>query len=211
MKNMDSQQIALYLRSLPYGVLVAFLIFAPAVLVAHVSIGHALLLAGGGFFAAWLIPPILSERTARIGAAIYSASGSSTPSIRQYSLADSLVARGKYDEAAEAYTLLSEDFPTDPEPRVRLARLYRDQLQRPDNAAESFKRALAVPNIEAATEIAVARELIEVYTHKLRTPARALPYLARLAEKHPSHPVAEWARSQYRDIKAAMQQEILDG
>ncbi|HUP88295.1 MAG TPA: tetratricopeptide repeat protein, partial [Longimicrobiales bacterium] len=174
-------------------------------LLAGVSPFKIVLIALGAFLIGLFVPVMISEKTGNAAASIYGTKGSSTPAPAQYSLADSLVARGKYDDAEEAYTLLSEDFPDDPEPRVRLARLLRDKSARHADAAEWFKRALS-SKTEPAVEVAVLRELIEVYTHKLHTPEKALPYLSRVFEKHPTHPASVWARNEYQEIKQDMQQ-----
>lgn len=203
-KDRDVQHIALYFRSLPYAIIAAGLTIGPCI-IAGVGFFTTALIAIAAFLVGLFLPVALTEKTGNAAASIYAAKGSSTPAPAQYSLADSLVARGSYDDAAEAYTLLSEDFPDDPEPRVRLARLLRDKSARYTDAAEWFKRALDA-RAEPAVEVAVLRELIEVYTHKLHTPQKALPYLSRLFEKHPTHPAAGWARTEYQEIKQEMQQ-----
>lgn len=150
----------------------------------------------------------LSERSGRIGASLFSPDNHSTPPVRQYSLADSLVARGKFEDAREAYELLAEDFPDDPEPRIRLARLLRDPLQQPDAAADWFRKVLAMKSLDAATDIAVHKEISELYMHRLHAPRRALPYLAKLSSVHRDHPVGKWAHDELAEIKQAMQDEL---
>lgn len=158
-----------------------------------------------------LIAKALTKKSSGAITDMLYARGNTTPPIAQYSLADSLLARGRYAEAAEAYDLLAGDFPDDPEPPIRLARLQRDYLKNYDAAATAYRRALAIASIAAGTEIAVLREVIELYTHKLRTPEKALPYLSRLAQKHPDHPAAEWARSESKSIKSEMQAKMSGG
>ncbi len=198
-KDRDSQDTVLRLRALPFAIIAALLFLVPALLMGA-SLLAAIAGAAVAFLIVLLVPGLVADRTAAAGASIYTASGASTPALRQYSLADSLVARGKFDEAAEAYELLSEDHPDDPEPRIRLARLLRDHMQQLDSSAEWFRKAL-VKKISPSTEVAVLRELSELYTHKLHTPERALPFLRRLYETHPAHPAAAWARTEYAEIK----------
>lgn len=88
---------------------------------------------------------------------------------------------------------------------LRLARLLRDH-ERPEDAVVWFRAALA-RSADAGAEIAVTREIIEIYTHILRTPKRALPHLARLASRHADSPAAMWARREMAEIRQAMQQE----
>ena len=149
----------------------------------------------------------IADRGGAIGASIYQPSGSSTPAVREYSLADSLVARGRIDEAAEAYQLLSEDYPGDPEPRLRHARLLRDKAERYEEAAQIFKSILGMAGLKPETELVALRELVELCTHKLHAPQRALPYLARISEKFAGTPTAQWARAEALEIKQQMKQD----
>lgn len=206
-KDTDSTDLIYKMRSAPFAILFGGLTFGSAVGVAHVRWYIALLAAVAVFCAILFLPTLMANRAGEAGAAIYTPSGHSTPPLREYSLAESLVARGKYDEAAEAYGLLADDYPYDPEPPLRYGRLLRDKMMRFEDAAAWFKRALAVEEIHEATEVATSRELIELFTHKLRAPERALPYLAKLPEKYPENPAAAWARQEYLNIKRAMQEE----
>lgn len=135
---------------------------------------------------------------------IYFAGGSSSVT-REYSLADSLIARGRLDEAREELERAAALYADDPEPALRLARLLRDR-QRPEDAVVWFRAALD-RSADAGVEIAATREIIEIYTHTLRTPTRALPYLARLASRHADSPAGLWARREMTDIRQAMQEE----
>ena len=148
-----------------------------------------------------------AERAGSAAASVYFSSGSSTPAVRQYSLADSMITRARFDEAAAELQRAAEQHVDDPEPCLRLARLLRDHLQRYDDAVTWFRQAVSRRGCDAATEIAATRELIEVFTHRLRTPRRALPDLARLAAKHPATPAGEWARRELHDIKRELREE----
>lgn len=149
----------------------------------------------------------LTDSAGRAGASVYFSGGGTVPAVRQYSLADSMIARARFDEAAAELQRAAEQYPDDPEPCLRLARLLRDQLGRHDDAVRWFRQAVTRTGCTAATEIAATRELIEIYTHRLQTPTRALPDLARLAARHPHTPAAEWARRQLQEIKHEMRQE----
>jgi hypothetical protein len=134
-------------------------------------------------------------------------SGKSTPMDRQYSLAQSLVARGRFEDAVKEYERCAAAYPTDPEPCMRLARLHRDDLQNYDVAVTWFKRASAVVNVPPGTDIMATRELIEVYTHRLKQPVSATPHLARLAARHPGTPAAEWARRELAALKETIRED----
>lgn len=200
LKDRDELSRALRWRMLPFAIIAAGMMFG-AGMMTGASLGKCIITAVVAFVIVMTVPLFISDRAGRLGGSLFMPGGSGTPAVREYSLADSLVARGRFDEAVEAYALLSGDHPTDPEPRVRAARLLRDRMMRYNDAAEWFKRALAIKTLDAATEVAILREVVELYTHKLKTPTRALPFLARLAEKHGTHPAAHWARELTADIK----------
>jgi hypothetical protein len=204
-KDKDHFEIALRLRTLPYALVCAGLGFMATVMLG-VPIFQAILIALGAGVFGFLLPLMLAEKAGAAGASIYHSSGTSTPPIREYSLADSLAARGMLSEAAEAYQLLSEDYPLDPEPRVRLARLLRDRMQRGEDAVMWFRSAIMIKDIDSTTEISLVRELSELYTHRLRTPEKALPWLSRLAEKYPQHASGIWARAEMAEIRQAMKE-----
>ena len=161
------------------------------------------LLGVGAMFAFTLI---VAERAGRIGSSVYFSAGSMTGR-REYSLAESLIARGRIDDAITELERASTTWPDDPEPPLRLARLLRDQAARPADAIGWFRTSVDRSRNDAGAEIAALRELIEVCTHVLATPRAALPYLARLASRHPDSAAGAWARAEMSGIKQAMRDE----
>jgi hypothetical protein len=160
-----------------------------------------------GWFLSYKLVLHFSEGAGKAAASIYFHSGESTPSPRQYSLAQSYVARGMYSKAAEQYAVHAAEYPTDPEPCMRLARLYRDELDKPEEAIQWFKHTSLIEGINPGTEMMALRELIEVYTHRLHRERAAAPYLARLAAAHPNAPAGVWAKQQLAAMKAAMRED----
>jgi len=136
-------------------------------------------------------------------ATLYAPAAPRTPARREYSRAESLVARARYDEASAAYRRHAEEHPEDPEPVLRLARLYRDRLHRYEDAAAHFSRARDIASEPGIRQLA-ARELIEVLARRTDKPARAIPELARLAEEQSGTPVGEWARVELARLKAEL-------
>lgn len=202
-RDVDSAEQVMKLRTAAYAAMVAG-IAALGALIAGFPLMLALPAAALAGAAVYFGALFFADYSGRAAASIYQPSGSSTPAIREYSLADSLVARGQTAEAAEAYALLSEDFPNDAEPRLRHARLLRDKTQRYEDAAQIYKSALSIPKLKPETELVILRELIELFTHKLHAAPRALPYLARVVEKYASSNAGAWARAEMSDIKQAM-------
>lgn len=211
LRDTDPTAMLQRVRGLPFAFALGGLTFAAAGLVARWPWYFALLAGGVAFLIVLLGPEWLAARSADAVADTMLPDGASTPALHQYSLADSLLARGKVAEAAEAYRALSADFPADAQPQIRLARLLRDHTGRFEEAASCYKHVLAIEGIDSGTEIAVTRELIELYTHKMKRPELALPYLAQFAQQHAEHPAAAWARSEYLDIKQRMQAQQENG
>ena len=122
-----------------------------------------------------------------------------------------MIARARFDDAAAEFERAAKQYADDPEPCLRLARLLRDHMQRYEDAVTWFRQGVSRRACDAATEIAATRELIEIFTHRLRTPRRALTDLARLAARHPDTPGGEWARRQLHEIKRELREEEESG
>ena len=172
---------------------VGMLAFIPGALVGAV-VGHV------------LVSTVLAVGTKFVLATL-NPSGASTPHRTQYSRAESLAVRGQFEEAIAAFEEAGAEFPDDPEPYVRIARLYRDKLARPDDAVRSFKRARAVPSVDAGRDILITQELIEIFTRKLGTPRKAIPELARIVDRFPDHPAAAWAKTELIRFRDQMQSD----
>lgn len=204
LRDVDSAETAYRLRAGSY-----------ALIVGVVSAGVATMLAGpagvviGVVIAAFVYLGTLyiAERSGRAAASIYHTSGSSTPAVREYSLADSFVARGMIPQALAEYESLANQYTADPEPLLRKARVLRNNVRDYEAALTDYRRVLGIDGLKPETELATLREITELCTHKLQEPPRALPFLARISEKFRGTPTAEWARNEVASIKAAMQQE----
>ncbi len=147
---------------------------------------------------------LFSEGAGAVAGTIYHPSGKSTPPKREYSYPESLVARGHYEEAVTAYQLCCADFPDDPEPYVRIARLYRDKLEKHEDALFWFKRARSDAQVDKGRELLITQEIIEIYTGKLDVPQKAIPELARLVDRFPQDPVADWAKEEIKRLREAL-------
>ena len=163
-----------------------------------------------GFLIVFLVTKTVSEGAGAAAGKIYHPSGRSTPVKHEYSYAESLAARGRYEEAATAYEVAVSEYPEDPEPYIRIARLKRDKLNQYDDAVFWFKRARKDSDISGGQELLVTQEMIEIYRDKLGTPTRAIPELARIIDRFPGDQVADWARTEMarlREVVRAEEQE----
>jgi tetratricopeptide (TPR) repeat protein len=144
------------------------------------------------------------EGAGRAGSTLYAPSGRSTPRKREYSLAESYVARADYERAVAAFEEAIAEQPDDPLPYLRIARLRRDRLDDPEGAARCFKRALEESRMPPGMQLLARKELIELYEVRMGAPRRAAPWLARIAEESAGTPEGAWAAAELARIKAEM-------
>lgn len=148
----------------------------------------------------------VSELTGEAATIIYNPSGSSTPHGEHYSQAEALAVRGHYEDAVAAYEALIAEHPDNPETYVRIARLLRDKMGRAEDAVGWFRRALATKPA-VGVELAITRELVELYRHRLDAPGKAAPLLARIAERFEGKPEGEWATNELAEVRRLMAAE----
>ncbi len=142
-----------------------------------------------------------------LAGSLHNPSGKSTPPKREYSRAQSLVARGLYEEAAIAYEVHCIDHPEDPEPFLRIARLLRDKLQRYDDAVSWLRRARTDAKLSSGQELVITQEIIELYMRKLGTPRKAMPELASICKTFPDTPAAEGATRELAEMRKMLERE----
>lgn len=142
----------------------------------------------------------ISAGSARVAGAFLAPSGRTTPGAPEFSLAESLAARGMISESVAEYRRHAAERPADPAPCVRLARLHRDHLSDGEAAArwlvEARKRSA-----DGAPELLVVNELVELYERRMKQPERALPELARFAHKHAGTPAGDRAGKELARIR----------
>jgi tetratricopeptide (TPR) repeat protein len=171
------------------------------------SAGTAVLVTGGVWAIAFFGPLAFSALGGAAANRIHNPSGRSTPSRREYSHAESLVARGLHEEALEAFEVAIAEDPSDPTPYLRIARIHRDRLQRYEDAAQWLKRCIEQSAASAGAAHLATRELVELYANKLNEPRRAAPLLARLAEERAGTPEGAWATEELARVKATIADE----
>ena len=170
--------------------------------------GFAVVVAfAGGFVLVGGATTLLSGVGGSMAGTIYHPSAESTPVKREYSYPESLAARGHYEDAINAYQVCCADHPEDPEPYVRIARLYRDQLHMYDEALLWFKRARSESALSSGRELLITQEIIEIFTRRIGDPQRAIPELARLVDRFPDDPACEWAKEQIVKLRQEREAE----
>jgi hypothetical protein len=174
------------------------------------GLGTAVLVTGGVWAAAFFGPLALAATGGRAARQVYNPSGSSTPPKREYSHAESLAARGMYQEAIDAFEMAVLEDPSDPTPYLRIARINRDQTGGFQDAAKWFKRSLNDAELPSGLSYLIIREIVELYVTKLKDPNRAAPLLARVAEEQAGTREGEWAAEELARIKTDMTERMDD-
>ena len=128
--------------------------------------------------------------------------GSSTPYTEQYSYQQSLVMRGRLDEALASYEAIIAEPGSAVDVRIRAAELYSREAKRHDRAAELLRDAIRHPKCTAAEEVYSARRLADLLSGPLGQPGRALVELRRIADRYQGTNVGDHAREAIRLIKS---------
>ena len=117
-----------------------------------------------------------------------------------FSLQESLVARGKYQEAVSAYQEHLQRVPGDFHAQLALAALWRDHLGDPGTAERLLLEARR-ENPPPHIEFAIGNSLIDLY-HRTGQRGRELAELARFAASYRGTPEGVRAREALARIKA---------
>lgn len=157
-----------------------------------------------GWFAGWFGPLFIVHVAGRAAGVLYAPSGKSTPRKKEHSLAESFVVRGMYEEAFAAFEDAINDDPTDWQPYVRVARVKRDQTSDAEGAAVWFKRAISEAGVPSGPRLLILKEYLELCSGRLKTPRKAAPLLARIAEMESDTPEGAWAAKALAEIKCTM-------
>lgn len=213
-KDADAFQTVLRLRVLLWSTLGAFLGFLMGVwTVAMQGTGYWVVPVTTvmGWAISYFGPLFVAHVAGSLASTVHAPSGASTPRRKEYSLAESLVVRGLYDEATAAYRQAIEDDPADWQPYVRIARMRRDRASDPEGAAVWFKRALTDVTMPSGPRLLALKEYVELCHVRLKEPGKAAPALARIAELEADTAEGEWAAEALGQIKEAMSQRDVSG
>jgi hypothetical protein len=174
------------------------------------GLGTAALVTGGTWALAFFVPLGLATLGGRAARQIHNPSGRTTPPKREYSHAESLLARGLHQEAIDAFEMAIAEDPSDSAPYLRIARVCRDHTERFEDATLWFKRALRESAISPGVARLATRELVELYMIKLGDPGRAAPLLARVAEEQAGTAEGTWAARELALVKAGIAGRVDD-
>lgn len=209
LRDVDAAERVNRLRALTYGLFGAVLggLLGFFLLNQGYPLWVAALCVAGGWVAVTGGTLLLVHGAGGAASSLYAPTSGATPRRKEHSRAEALVARGLYEEAVTAFELAVAEDPADAIAYLRIARVYRDHMGRHEDAARWFRRALREAQIQPGHATLARRELVEVYTHRLREPRRALPELARMAEELEGTPDGAWAAERLREIRS----ELSDG
>jgi hypothetical protein len=117
-----------------------------------------------------------------------------------FSAVETLVVRGDFESAAEAYRERAQRPAERVEATVRRAALLGGPLHQPETALvelESLRRGKLSP----AEDVRVGVALVDLYERRLGDPGRAMAELRRLIDLHPDHGSVRRLRRALADLK----------
>ncbi len=165
----------------------------------------AVVLIGG---TAWAMKAYVVEGSGDLAKRIYM--GGEEGTSPEYSVARGLALRGLHEEAVKAFAAGAEEYPEDPEPLLAGARLLRDPLGRYDEALDWLLRARRIPDMAPREQILIVQEMVDLYEGPLEDPARALPLLAEVAERHKGTRPGEWAARRLAALRTEIWENVRD-
>ena len=118
-----------------------------------------------------------------------------------YSRARSLAARGDIAAAVAEYEAHIAAAPRVADAYLALARLLEEEKGDFEGAARALRRGRRDADLVEGQRILVGRRLVEIYTHRLGEPRRALPELARLAEGFQDRAEGERAARELAELR----------
>jgi len=162
------------------------------------------LFAGLGWAISFTVPYVVMTASGSAARVLSTPSGRSTPRKQGFSHAESLAARGMFEDGIAAFEVAIASDPADPTPYLEIARIYRDRLGRYEEAAQWLKRALRDATLSVRADAFARRELVELYVTRMREPAKAAPILAKMAEELRGTPEGDWASAEYERVRATV-------
>ena len=138
---------------------------------------------------------------------LFATTGASTPHEPELSRAQALGVQGHTEEAIGEYRRAIEGDPTRLQPYLRVAELHAAQRDY-SAGTKTLTEALEKAHVTPEQELLVIRNIVEMWAVTAGEPARAAPFLARLAEEQPDTEAGRWAASALGDIKEQLAEEL---
>jgi tetratricopeptide (TPR) repeat protein len=148
-----------------------------------------------------LVRLALADRAAGQVGRILVPSGSSTPSVNQHSDIQTLVARGRYADAAAAYRQALSDDPQDLVACEQLGQLALRELKDYELALFAYREAERRATGERR-RAGYALLAVGIYRDNLRDLGRTIVEMRRLLDRYPSLPNAESLRAELEELRA---------
>ena len=117
-----------------------------------------------------------------------------------FSAIETLVVRGDFASAAEAYRQRAQRPAERVEATVRRAALLGGPLHQPESALVELE-GLRRGKLSPADDVRVGVALVDLYERRLRDPGRAMVELRRLIDLHPDHASVRRLRRALADLK----------
>jgi tetratricopeptide (TPR) repeat protein len=156
-------------------------------------------LAVGAFYAVVMEYVICGSAASDVAAALHGRT-SATPFPEQFSEAEALVGRGRYEEAAGLYRRALEASPRDGVPYTRLARV-RLRQGRHQEAIDALRTAQRKADLTLEQDVFFTRQIHEIAATKLSDPAQAVDDIHSLIERCPEGPHLNWAHRTLAEIR----------
>jgi hypothetical protein len=118
-----------------------------------------------------------------------------------YSAVETLVVRGQFAAASEAYRERAQRPADRVEATIRRAALLAGPLRQPETALVELE-ALRHSRLPAADDLRVGAALVELYERRLGDPGRAMAELRRLIDRHPGDRSVRRLRCALAELKA---------
>ncbi|HEY6827240.1 MAG TPA: hypothetical protein VI259_10290 [Gemmatimonadaceae bacterium] len=144
---------------------------------------------------------IITGRLAEKGWRHFAVDGSTTPYEEQYSHEQSLVMRGRIDDALESFEAIVQGNPDAVRPRVRAAELYSREKGNHLRAAQLLGEVQRIPTTRVGDFVYATHRLVDLYAGPLNEPGRAMVELRKLIERLPGTPAADQARDALATLK----------
>jgi predicted negative regulator of RcsB-dependent stress response len=151
---------------------------------------------------------ILQSIGERFGNSLYMPSDVNFQIMPEYSTAEALVNKGKYQDAIDEYRKVILEYPEDIYPHLRIAELAVNHLNDLKLAELELLSAMGKAKGEDSTALAAGR-LADFYQHTLQDPVRALEVMKQLREKIPGTKQAKLAEERIALLEGIAQGNVV--